>query len=210
MKVPIARTPRNAERGSAIVEFAFVAPFLCLLLLGTVSVGLTLTKSLQAGVVSRDCGMMFMRQVDFTLEQNKRLAVKLANGMGMTTTGGDGAVVLTELMRIGAEECAAGGLSLAACTNFDQVVAVKRVTIGNAALLSSSFGAPAAALIGATGDIAANHYLTNLSVRAPNLTSLMNLGAGERAFASEAYFLTPEINLPGYRSNTYVYQRNIF
>lgn len=210
MRMPVYRTARETERGSAIVEFAFVAPFLCLLLLGTVSVGMTLTKSLQAGVVSRDCGMMFMRQVDFTLQQNKQLVVKLASGMGMTTTAGDGAVVLTELMRIGADECAAGGLSLATCVNFDQVVAIKRVTIGNESLFLSSFGTPSTSLIGATGDIAINHYLTNMSVRAPNLTSLMNLGAGERAFASEAYFLTPEINLPGYRSNTYVYQRNIF
>jgi hypothetical protein len=210
MELSIDRVPRKTEKGSAIVEFAFVAPFLCLLLLGTVSVGMTLTKSLQAGVVSRDCGLMFMRQVDFTLEQNKRLAVKLASGMGMTTTGGDGAVVLTELLRIGADDCAAGGLSLAACSNFDQVVAVKRVTIGNASLFLSSFGTPSTSLIGPTGDIAVSNYLTNVSVRAPNLSSLMTLGAGERAFASEAYFLTPEINLPGYRSNTYVYQRNIF
>lgn len=210
MELSIDRVPRKKEKGSAIVEFAFVAPFLCLLLLGTVSVGMTLTKSLQAGVVSRDCGMMFMRQVDFTLEQNKRLAVKLASGMGMTTTGGDGAVVLTELLRVGADDCAAGGLSLAACTNLDQVVAVKRVTIGDASLFLSSFGTPSTSLIGPTGDIAVSNYLTNVSVRAPNLSSLMTLGAGERAFASEAYFLTPEINLPGYRSNTYVYQRNIF
>ena len=210
MELSIDRVPRKTEKGSAIVEFAFVAPFLCLLLLGTVSVGMTLTKSLQAGVVSRDCGLMFMRQVDFTLEQNKRLAVKLASGMGMTTTGGDGAVVLTELLRIGADDCAAGGLSLAACSNFDQVVAVKRVTIGNASLFLSSFGTPSTSLIGPTGDIAVSNYLTNVSVRAPNHFSLMTLGAGERAFASEAYFLTPEINLPGYRSNTYVYQRNIF
>ena len=210
MEPSIDRIPRKTERGSAIVEFAFVAPFLCLLLLGTVSVGMTLTRSLQAGVVSRDCGMMFMRQVDFTLEQNRKLAVKLASGMGMTTTGGDGAVVLTELLRIGADDCAAGGLSLAACSNFDQVVAVKRVTIGNASLFLSSFGTPAPSMIGPTGDIAVSNYLTSVSVRAPNLTSLMTLGAGERAFASEAYFLTPEINLPGYRSHTYVYQRNIF
>jgi hypothetical protein len=198
------------ERGNAILEFALVISFLGMLLFGTFSVGMTLTKSVQAGVVSRDAGAMFMRQVDFTLAQNKNIVVRLANGMGMTTSGGNGAVVLTKVLKIGTPECAAGGLGVGACPNFDQAVVIKRIVIGNSTLFTSSFGTPTASLIQADGDLSVASYLTDVTARVPNFSSIMTLNAGEHAYVSEAYFLTPEVNLPGYRSNTYVYQRNIF
>jgi Flp pilus assembly protein TadG len=108
---------RASERGNAILEFALVISFLGMLLFGTFSVGMTLTKSVQAGVISRDAGAMFMRQVDFTTTQNKDMLVRLANGMGMTASGGNGVVVMTKLLRIGGNECAAGGLGVGACPN---------------------------------------------------------------------------------------------
>ena len=58
---------RERQRGNTVVEFALVISFLALLLMGTFSVGMTLTKSVQAGVVARDAGAMFMRYVDFSL-----------------------------------------------------------------------------------------------------------------------------------------------
>lgn len=204
-------TARRAnERGNAILEFALVISFLGMLLFGTFSVGMTLTKSVQAGVISRDAGAMFMRQVDFTTTQNKDMLVRLANGMGMTASGGNGVVVMTKLLRIGVNECAAGGLGVGACPNFEQTVVVKRVAVGNAALFTSSFGSPTVTLFQADGEISVSHYLTDVSVRASTFDTVMTLSAGENAYVSEAYFVTPEINLPGYRSNTYVYQRNIF
>ena len=201
---------RAGERGNAILEFALVISFLGMLLFGTFSVGMTLTKSVQAGVISRDAGAMFMRQVDFTTTQNKEMLVRLANGMGMTASGGNGVVVMTKLLRIGVTECAAGGLGVGACPNFEQTVVVKRVAVGNSSLFTSAFGSPTLTLIQADGDITVSSYLTDVSVRASTFDSVKTLGAGENAYVSEAYFLTPEINLPGYRSNTYVYQRNIF
>lgn len=201
---------RAGERGNAILEFALVISFLGMLLFGTFSVGMTLTKSVQAGVISRDAGAMFMRQVDFTTTQNKDMLVRLANGMGMTANGGNGVVVMTKLLRIGVNECAAGGLGVGACPNFEQTVVVKRVAVGNSSLFASAFGSPTLTLIQADGDITVSSYLTDVSVRASTFDSVMTLSAGENAYVSEAYFLTPEINLPGYRSNTYVYQRNIF
>lgn len=200
----------SAERGNAILEFALVISFLGMLLFGTFSVGMSLTKSVQAGVVSRDAGAMFMRQVDFTTTQNRDMLVRLANGMGMTANGGNGVVVMTKLLRIGANECLAGGLAVGACPNFEQTVVVKRVAVGNASLFNSSFGSPTASLFQTDGQISVNLYLTDVSTRAPSFDAIMTLNAGENAYVSEAYFLTPEINLPGYRSNTYVYQRNIF
>jgi len=38
----------------------------------------------------------------------------------------------------------------------------------------------------------------------------MNLGAGEFAYVSEAYFITPQLDMPGVRTGTFVYQRSVF
>ena len=102
---------KKGERGNAIIEFALVLSFLVMLLMGTFSIGMTLTKSVQAGVVARDAGAMFMRFVDFSLTGNRDLLVRLANGMGMTPTGGNGVVILTQITKIGNAQCTAGGLA---------------------------------------------------------------------------------------------------
>ena len=103
-----ARQRKEWQRGNAIIEFALVISFLVLLLMGTFSIGMTLTKSVQAGVVSRDAGAMFMRYVDFTVTQNRDLLLRLANGMGMMANGGRGVMIMTQILKIGIVECAAG------------------------------------------------------------------------------------------------------
>lgn len=205
------RSSRSArEGGNAIVEFALVAPFLVSLLMGTFSIGMTLTRSVQAGIISRDTGAMFMRYVDFTLPQNRAIVVRLANGMGMTPTGGKGVVIMTLIMRIGDAQCTGGGLTPAGCTNNGNNVVMKRVVVGNPAIYTTTYGNPSSTIIQADGTITAANYLTNTSARANGLASNLTLTAGEVAYVSEAYFQTPEISLPGYRDSTYVYQRNIF
>ncbi len=207
--MPVARR-RKGEKGNAIVEFALVVTFLLLLIMGTFSIGMTLTKSVQAGVVARDAGAMFMRYVDFTLTANKDILVRLANGMGMTASGGNGVVIMTQVMKIGATECSNGGLSTSACPNFGETVVIKRMVVGNSTLYTTTFGNPPSNLINSDGTISINNYLTQTSTRASGFSSVLTLNNGEFAFISEAYFKTPEIDMPGYRNNTYVYQRNIF
>lgn len=207
--MPVARRQKR-EKGNAIVEFALVVTFLLLLIMGTFSIGMTLTKSVQAGVVARDAGAMFMRYVDFTLSANKDILVRLANGMGMTASGGNGVVIMTQVMKIGATECSNGGLSTSACTNFGETVVIKRMVVGNTSLYTTTFGNPPSSIINTDGTISINNYLTQTSTRASGFSSVLALNNGEFAFVSEAYFKTPEIDMPGYRNNTYVYQRNIF
>lgn len=206
--MPLNRNERR--KGNAIIEFALVITFLILLLFGTFSVGMTLTKSVQAGVVARDAGAMFMRYVDFSLTANKDLLVRLANGMGMTNNGGKGVVIMTQVMMIGTNECSAAGLSNAMCPNYNRPVVIKRVTVGNTSLYTTNYGNPTPSIVQSDGSITTTNYLNDASVRADNFTSVMTLNGGEYAFVSEAYFQTPEIDLPGYMSNTYVYQRNVF
>eukprot|EP00456_Euglypha_rotunda_P042903 TRINITY_DN33523_c0_g1_i1.p1 TRINITY_DN33523_c0_g1~~TRINITY_DN33523_c0_g1_i1.p1 ORF type:complete len:209 (-),score=29.01 TRINITY_DN33523_c0_g1_i1:459-1085(-) len=208
MRKGITRNKR--QQGNAIVEFALVAIFLVSLLMGTFSIGMSLTKSVQAGIVSRDAGSMFMRYVDFTISSNKDLLVRLANGMGMTTNGGNGVVILTQITKIGNAQCTAGGLSAGSCPNNGRNVVAKRVVVGNAAIYTTAFGNPGAGIIQSDGTITASNYLSDTSARADAFSSVIALNDGEFAYLSEAYFLTPEISMPGYRDNTYVYSRNIF
>lgn len=201
---------QKRESGSSIVEFALVATFLVSLLMGTFSVGMTLTRTVQAGIVSRDAGAMFMRYVDFTQTQNKNILVRLANGMGMTATGGSGVVIMTQITKIGNAQCTAGGLTAGNCPNNGQNVVVKRMVVGNPAVYTTTFGNPSSTLLGNQGMITSANYLTDVSVRAPAFSSVMTLNAGEFAYVAEAYFQTTAVSMPGYRDNTYVYQRNVF
>jgi hypothetical protein len=201
---------RRGQRGNTVIEFAIVISFLALLLMGTFSVGMTLTKSVQAGVVARDAGAMFMRYVDFTLSGNRDMLVRLANGMNMSTSGGNGVVIMTQIQMIGTTECAAGGLSTGACPNYNRPVVIKRMIVGNTTLYTTTFGNPTPSLIQSDGTITTTNYLNDTSVRADAFSAVMTLNAGEYAYVSEAYFKTPEIDMPGFRDNTYVYQRNIF
>jgi hypothetical protein len=164
----------------------------------------------QASVVARDAGGMFMRYVDFSEDANKDLLLRLANGFNITRNGGTGLIVLTQITFIGATQCAQGGLSTGACPNFNHPVVVKRLTIGNPSVFTTQFGNPNPAIINSDGSISLNNYLNNTTTRANNLSPILALNPGEFAYVSEAYFQTPELDLPGYRSNTYVYQRNIF
>jgi hypothetical protein len=204
------RDRKLRERGNSIVEFALISVFLVPLLFGSFSIGMSLTRTVQAGVVSRDAGAMFMRYVDFTLTANKNLLVRLANGMGMTATGGNGVVIMSQITMIGATECAIDGLTPGNCPNYNYPVVVKRVSVGNTALYTTTFGNPTASLIQSDGTLLVADYLRETSCRATGFSSVMTLNPGEFGFVSEAYFLTPEADLPGYRSNTHVYSRNVF
>jgi Flp pilus assembly protein TadG len=204
---PIRKRARN---GNALVEFALVIVFLVPILFGVFSIGMSLTMSVQAAVVARDAGAMFMRYVDFSTSANKGLIVRIARGMGMTETGGNGAVILTQIMKIGSAQCVPPYATTTACPNFNRHVIVKRIVIGNAALTTSSVGTPAPSIIGADGSIGQSNYLAETSARADAFDAVMNLGAGEFAYVSEAYFITPQLDMPGVRTGTFVYQRSVF
>jgi hypothetical protein len=208
--MPLTASHKHRQRGNAIVEFALVIMFLLTLLLGTFSIGMTLTKSVQAGVVARDAGAMFMRYVDFTVPGNRALLVRLANGLGMTDNGGQGVVIMTQILHVGPAECAAGGLAVAACPNNGFDVVTKRMVVGNPAVYTTTFGNPGPGLIQPNGEVLPANYLTQPAARATGFAAVMTLTNGESAFVSEAWFRTPEIDLPGFRDNTYVYQRNVF
>jgi hypothetical protein len=198
------------QRGNTIVEFALVSIFLVPLLLGTINVGMNLTRAVQVNQVSRDAGHMFARFVDFSLENNQNIIVRLAYGLGMELTSGNGRVTLTRVMQIGDIECEAGGFQVADCTNHGLPVITQQIVVGNNAKRSSDLGEPPPYMLDSQGEVSAADYLTDVRTRAAGFDQILTLGAGEMAYVSEAYFEAPEFDFPGFMENTSVYARTIF
>ena len=65
------------QRGSAITEFAIVAPCLVLTLFGTVGLGTMLGRYIQATTVCRDLAHMYVDGVDFTQTGSQNVALQL-------------------------------------------------------------------------------------------------------------------------------------
>ena len=202
----------NRERGSAVIEFALVSVFLLPIMYGVYSIGMSLSRTIEASVVARDAGAMFMRAVDFSQAQNAALIVRIGQNLGLQATGGNGVVVLSRVYQVASSDCLAAGYSATGCPNYNQVVFTERISIGNttSGFFTSSFGAPPANVVRADGTITLANFASNAACKVANPTSLPTLSAGEFAFVSEAYFITPSLDLPGWRSNTNLYQRNIF
>jgi hypothetical protein len=217
--IGVSERRRGRQRGSNIMEFALLSIFLFPLFMGTITTGMGLGKMIQTAQISRDAGHMFVRLVDFSLPANQDLIVRLANGMNMTRTGGNGTVVLTQVLMIGDDECNAAGLSGTNCANRYYPVITQRLVIGNPSLYSSSIGSPSANLIHADGTIDVNDYLTDVSCRALTLSTntspnpyvgLLTLNASERTYISEAYFTAPELAFLNNNQPVNIYARNYF
>ena len=213
---------RRRRRGNTIIEFGLVAIFLVPLFLGTINLGLNLGYNLQVAQIARDTGHMYVRQLDFSLDASKELVVRMAAGMGMTKTGGNGVVILTKVLFVGDDQCLAGGLTGGACANRGRAVIVQRFVIGNTALRTSSVGTPPSNFVLTApdtvtglkpGDILPADYLTQASlVTAATETLLPGMLAGETGFVVESYFKTPDWSLKQDYTQTSegVYARAVF
>jgi Flp pilus assembly protein TadG len=178
----------KSRRGNAIIEFALCVTFLLPLAIGSMSIGIDLSHSMQASQVVRDAGHMYARSTDFSQTSMKNVIVKVASGLNMTTNGGDGVVIFSTIMRIGTPQCTAGGLNTSTCTNRNKYVVTHRVTIGNTSFGTSRYATPAANIVQSDGDIAANNYLTNNTVVDEDFGNQLTLADGEVAYVVESYF----------------------
>ena len=204
---------RSRQQGTAIIEFALVAPFLVLTFLGTVGIGISLGRSIHSVQFCRDVAHMYAGGLDFTKAGNQAIAIQLAQGSGMTASGGNGVVIFSKIATVYQADCDAAGV---ACTNLGVAVVTQRVVIGNAALRPSNFGTPTPALLDALGNISANVYLTNSdsSVQATGFTPLLTTAGmtqqqGDSAWVAESYFVYPALNF-FFSSSPGVYTRFIF
>lgn len=217
---PVTATARRrkTQSGNNLMEFALFSLFLMPLFMGTVSTGIALGKAIQTAQIARDAGHMFVRQVDFSQNANKQLIERIAVGMNMTVNGGNGNVVLSQVLMIGNSECTAAGLSGTSCTNRDYPVIVERILIGNPSVYTSSIGNPVSNIIQPNGKINPSDYLTNTSCRASTLSNggpnpsvgLLTLQPSERTYIAEAYFRVPELAFVNEGAPMALYARNYF
>lgn len=194
---------RKTKRGNAILEFGFVITPLVLMLMGVVVVGLNLGRMVSVSQVARDAASMYVRGVDFSKAGNKDIIVRLAHGLGLTRDGGQGVVILSKVTWISEQQCEE--LEDGAC-NADRHVITQRILIGNASLRTSALGTPNPGLLDSLGQV--RDYIKEPSAVAN--FPFAQLSRGEFAFVAEAYFVSPNLGLPGFQSGDGVYARAIF
>ena len=204
------------RRGSTIFEFAIVAPFLIVALLGVAGFGISLGRYIQALQVCRDVAHMFVDGVDFTQPGNQALIVLMAQGSGMTATGGNGVVMMSRISTVYQADCDAANYS-GSCNNLGLAVFTQRIAMGNKALRTSAFGTPSTGIIDDEGNISSSVYLRNTdsSVRASGFTPLLTAagltqGQGDAAWVAEVYFSYPDLGFLGTNQPAGMYARFIF
>jgi hypothetical protein len=171
------RRRRARQGGQEIMEFGLVAMFFVPLILGTFVAGMGLIKSIQANMVVRDMGNIYIHGGDFSTYPMQQLAQDLGVGLNLqmptfasgtnlqtnTGTSGDGMVWVTQIMYIGANTdpiCVATIAAGHACANQNSFVYTQQIlfgnsnvatahpnALGNAATNSVTFGAGGAGMV---------------------------------------------------------------
>jgi len=167
--------------GATIPLYVLGAVFLVPLIIGVVLVGRNADRSGRANQISRDLASMYAQGLDFSRSENRRLAMHVAQGLGMDD--GQGVVILTKIRMVHDADCGAAP----DCVNHGHAVVTQRYVLGNSALRSSSFGTPAR-LDPATGDIP--DWANDVSARAQEFGA--KLRPGEFMYAAECYLASAE------------------
>ncbi len=221
----MCRSKKERLRGSTLLEFAIVIPSLVLLYFGTVGLGIMMGRYIQALQTCRDIAHMYSDGVDFTQTTPQNIIVQqLAAGTGMTATGGNGVVVLSQVQTVYAADCTAAGVS--PCTNQGVPVFTQRVVVGNSALRTSNYGTPSAGILNSSGNISPSVYLSNSdpSVRTTGFEAALdtasaaaggsalppNQAQGDIAYVVEVFFQYPDIGFLGWSTAGGAYTSFIF
>jgi hypothetical protein len=186
----IRKPAREEQKGSGLIEFLLTSIFLIFpLLLGTFVFGMSLIRANQVAEVCRDAGHMYAYGVDFSQTSSQNMLVQLAQGLNMTTTGGNGVVVLSTVTYIDDNDCKAVDPT-DSCPNLHYDVFVRRIVVGNAGLHASTFGTPGS--LDSSGNV--NSYFTDTSARANNFGSVIPLVSGQYAYMAETFVVSPDFN----------------
>ncbi len=181
--------------GASIPLYALGAIFLVPLSIGVLLVSSNADQNDQANQISRDVASMYAQGMDFSKAENQTIAMRVAEGLGLSIQHGDGVLILSKLRVVQAPDCGTGAGS---CANQGQAVVVQRFVMGNAGLRKSSFGTPGS-IDAQTGEV--GNWANDVSARAQDFHS--KLSPGEFTYAAEFYALSPE-------SRAGVYSRAMF
>src|SRR5580693_2089432 len=158
------RKLKRREEGNALLEFAAVSIVVIPLFFGMVGAGIQLGRMNEAVQICRDAGHMYARGVDFSQTANQNILASLALGTGMTATGGNAVVIMSQISQIYSADCTAAGLTSGECTNLGQLVFINQLVTGNASLRASNYGTPPSGMVNSLGNISAANYLTVASL----------------------------------------------
>lgn len=137
---------------------------------------------------------MYAAGLDLSQSTYQNLLVDLAIGLNMTTTGGNGVVILSTVMYVDATACTAGGYSAnsSSCPNYQNIVFTKRIVVGNSSLHTSNLGTPNSAEMDSSGSVSVSGYLTDTSNRVAGFSNIIPLTSGEFAYVSEMFVTSPD------------------
>ncbi len=224
--MPVTALPNKTderERGSAIIEFALC--FSCFwlpLFIGTLIMGFNLIRAVQVTQVCRDAGHMYSNGIDFSQSAARNLIVSMAPGLNITTTGGNGAIILSTITYVDATLCATGGYTSGNCPNVNQMVFTRRIVVGNSSGTPyvSAFGAPSASIMdpSGNGDVlpgsrAGNNpgYLNDASAIATGFSSVITLtSSSQSAYLAEMVVTSPDYSFGGFFGTPQITARSVF
>ncbi len=184
---------KGLQSGSVMIEFAISMSILIPLFFGMLLAGVTAGRGIQAMQFTRDLGHMYGLGVDFSQTLAHNTLTRLAQGLDTSFTG-SGVVIFSQIKLIAQAECDANMVS-SGCRS-GQYAFSNRLTIGNASLRPSNFGAPDPSLVDSAGNIAPGSYLVNPAVAATNVGSgasamLPTVPPGSQVWVCESYFALP-------------------
>ena len=208
--IAVSRGAHSRERGSSLIEFLLCTSLLIVpLLLGTAVVGLNVVREIQITELCRDAAHMYSQGIDFTVSSNVTELLKIAQGLNITATGGNGVVIMSTITYIDSTACSAGGYSNSSCTNLNQTVFLRQVVVGNSTLRASAWGTPPVDTSN-SDNVTQTNYLTNTAARAVNFSSVLPVSAGQFVYVGETYFSTPELSWWSKLGTTGVFARFFF
>jgi hypothetical protein len=209
-RVRISARRRKTQGGNEIIEFGLLAVFLVPLLLWTFVAGMNLIRVTQAEQIGREIGSLYIGGVDFSTYSAESLVTNIAKGYGLNvgssftgnmynndTNGGNGYVVVSEVMYVGAATCSTLPTGTT-CTNQGKYVFLQRIDFGNSNLtisgttVASAFGSPTATQ---TPYGVVENYLTDSGAVAANFGNFLNsaLVDGQVIYEVELWFASPDL-----------------
>jgi hypothetical protein len=188
---------RPFERGATIAEFVLAVSLIFVpLLLGTMVVGVNLSRSIQITQLNRDAGHMFARGVDFAQTANRDLLTMLAGSLDLTSAG-KSVVIFSQMLKVDCTSCA----------NRNRLVFTRRIVVGNSTLRTSAYGTPSG--VGSDGNV--SNYLNSSGARVTGFDpAMMTVSLGETVYVVEGYYRSSELDLPGFMTGTGVSAKGVF
>jgi hypothetical protein len=221
----------KSESGQAMLEFSIVSISLAFMFAGAFTIGAMLNKALQVSNVTRSAAVLMVRAVtdpssNLNLADtiNQRILIREASGLGMASDSsydpsstGNGAIFLSQIVLVGANECAdgvSGGSapwSTSNCPNYGSYAFEYFVKIGNTTRWASAFGAPPTADINSDGSISAANIATDTSNRVltTTMTSVITLSASQYALVAETYADVSSVSVFSIFKPPVIYYRTI-